>query len=787
MTGLLGTVVLLLLALPTDGFVLVKPQQEPKTRRPGGGVAATAAAPEQMKLWWYPKDATSGEFLKDISYSVKKHILEEQSAALAAALVKERLRQLDSTNTKPQDDPHDDDDIHPLAKERFRDLACTRSGERALESLFRTESLRHFVDSSSSSPSSVENVDDLVRGAVMCFQSLCIMGALMGMQGRPEQIQKRFAHLRPTPKQGGRVQASTSASESVSWSDDDINFLKREKDREPGTALLAALLRKRNPRGAYQLLVDLHAWTKYENLDLLRSGSRVRFNEQEERAAADLYNNNAVPMDLDDLMGLRQDLTHLKVYTIDDAKTAEIDDGVSVEALPDGKWRIWIHIADADRWAPKGSELFDAARRRITSIYLPEGDIPMFNANVGASVMSLRANQDSCALSLSVELNDDGSVIEDSIRVMPSTVRVAYRLTYDEVDEMFEEGSAYSEEKDLGVLLEIAKQRWQYRFNKGSIESRIPRQIPTKTVAISPHPQAPDGIMIVMKSDNSKSSDPETMSKARMVVTEAMILSGEALGRFADAIARTRSETIEEYSICNGFRVPYRTQEIDLKARDFEVKTNNALLEYNMGDGYCQAWHFRRFLNPVAISEDPAPHAGLGIDCYVQWSSPIRRFTDLQVHTAVKRYLRRAKACESFAQGKTLPPEIQWSDLGLPHGAIKEGKLMCRVPKEDLDNDINYLDGGGIVKVVRNVQNQTSNRWMNEYFQRIKEADPQRTFKAIVLGCPDPQKNQIAVFIDELGFEHRMTGHNGVSVGDTISVQIGRVAPEAGVLELHQV
>ena len=86
--------------------------------------------------------------------------------------------------------------------------------------------------------------------------------------------------------------------------------------------------------------------------------------------------------DPDMLLGLRQDLRHQKIYTIDGASTSEIDDGLAVEALSHEngieRYRFWIHIADADRWAARDSEVFQSARRRATSIYLPHGAIPMF-------------------------------------------------------------------------------------------------------------------------------------------------------------------------------------------------------------------------------------------------------------------------------------------------------------------------------------------------------------------------------------------------------------------------
>ncbi|MHC5831331.1 MAG: ribonuclease catalytic domain-containing protein, partial [Nostoc sp.] len=74
----------------------------------------------------------------------------------------------------------------------------------------------------------------------------------------------------------------------------------------------------------------------------------------------------------------RLDLTHLKVYTIDDETTTEIDDGLSWEVLPDGRERLWVHIADPTRWLVPEDELDLEARKRGSTVYLPTGMIPMF-------------------------------------------------------------------------------------------------------------------------------------------------------------------------------------------------------------------------------------------------------------------------------------------------------------------------------------------------------------------------------------------------------------------------
>lgn len=92
--------------------------------------------------------------------------------------------------------------------------------------------------------------------------------------------------------------------------------------------------------------------------------------------------------------------------------------------------------------------------------------------------MSLNANAEKSSLSLGVELAPDGSVIDSSIRMTASTIKVSYRLTYDDVDDMLEDGVAYNEEWELGELYTAAESRRDYRIRNGSSEGFIPTQIP---------------------------------------------------------------------------------------------------------------------------------------------------------------------------------------------------------------------------------------------------------------------------------------------------------------------
>ena len=260
---------------------------------------------------------------------------------------------------------------------------------------------------------------------------------------------------------------------------------------------------------------------------------------------------------------------------------------------------------------------------------------------------------DTCALSLGVELNDDGSINVDSLEVTSSKVRVNYRLSYNDVDDMLLEGVGYREEWQLGAFLNAAIKRREYRIRNGSTEGMIPQSIPQSFVTVHEDATEPDGIGItvvvdpshnqgfnrtsemssISGGDNQGGVVKTAISDSNLLVTEMMILAGEALGKWKVRVDEEPLTFCGRYE--NSLHLPFRSQpKPDFWAREKEFKILQDLLQYK--HGYCHAWFARRFLSPVEIGPEPKPHFGLGIDCYVQWTSPIRRFGDLQVHAAVK-------------------------------------------------------------------------------------------------------------------------------------------------------
>jgi exoribonuclease II len=388
------------------------------------------------------------------------------------------------------------------------------------------------------------------------------------------------------------------AGEAVEWLDTDKQRLEvLEKyvlnpDLPPsklGEYLKALNLSQTQP-SVFGLLVDLGWWSIHENLHLRRSQAPVHFSNQMQTVAHELLTNPPVDLDL----AHRLDLTHHKVYTIDDESTQEIDDGLSLEVLSDGRHKLWIHIADPTRLLSPEDRFDLEARKRSVTIYLPTGMIPMFPPELATGPMSLRQGQICCAISFGVILDSTGAVEEYEITT--STIKPTYRLTYEDVEEMLQ--LRIPGEHEIETIAKASKLRTQWRLSQGSININMPES----TVKIRG-----DEVSIELIEDN----------RARKLVAEMMILAGEVAAKYGQD---------------HNLPLPYRGQPQP------ELPPEEELILIPVGPARSCA--VRRCMPRSEMSTSPSRHAGLGLNTYSQVTSPIRRYTDLIAHFQIKAHLR---------------------------------------------------------------------------------------------------------------------------------------------------
>ncbi|UCD87935.1 MAG: RNB domain-containing ribonuclease [Desulfobacterales bacterium] len=351
--------------------------------------------------------------------------------------------------------------------------------------------------------------------------------------------------------------------------------------------------------GPFHLLVKLGIWNQDENLNLHRFGISDVFPPEVMAAVQQLQakETKAKPD------GKRQDLTHLSTITIDGQGTLDFDDAISIEPEGDG-YRLWIHITDVSHFLRKGDAVDEEALARGSSIYMPDSRIPMLPRSLAEDLCSLKAGQDSLAISVMARLDHSASVLE--YEIFPSIIHVDRQLTY------FHANLMVDEDPELTAIYNVAKKCRQSRLNAGAIQLTLPE-------------------MNVWIDGNGEISVTQINreSPSRLMVSECMILANWLAAQFFRD---------------HGQSTIHRAQ----------LEPRGRLIDESGGTLY-QNWMQRRLLSRVIIGLEPEPHAGLGLDVYLTLTSPLRKYLDL----ATQRQLRGLLGLETLYSDEELRFIIQ--------------------------------------------------------------------------------------------------------------------------------
>lgn len=284
----------------------------------------------------------------------------------------------------------------------------------------------------------------------------------------------------------------------------------------------------------------------------------------------------------------RVDLTHLDAYAIDNAWSHDPDDAVSIEGT-----RIWVHIADPAAFIAPDSPLDRQAMERGSTLYLPEGTIPMLPAPV-VDNLGLGLREITPALSFGMEIDESGRIIQ--FTVAPSRIAVR-RLSYEEADRLLDAGDAL-----MTALAHAAANRAAFRRRNGAVDIDLPE------TAI----RVENGIIRFLQVPPTRSA---------RIVQEMMILAGEACARWA----------FEQ-----GIPFPFTSQDPPVSAEQAGC---------GMGPSESPAENFcrRRVMRASLVSSTCSAHAGLGLSFYSQVTSPLRRYQDLLAHYQIHAILVRER------------------------------------------------------------------------------------------------------------------------------------------------
>lgn len=139
------------------------------------------------------------------------------------------------------------------------------------------------------------------------------------------------------------------------------------------------------------------------------------------------------------------DLRHLKTFTIDGADAKDLDDAVSIQVLENGNYSLGVHIADVSHYVKEGSYLDKEALNRGNSVYLIDRVVPMLPKELSNGICSLNPNEDRLTLSVIMEIDRDGNVVNHQIE--EAVINSKARLIYDDVSDYLEKDDEEAKEK----------------------------------------------------------------------------------------------------------------------------------------------------------------------------------------------------------------------------------------------------------------------------------------------------------------------------------------------------
>ena len=397
----------------------------------------------------------------------------------------------------------------------------------------------------------------------------------------------------------------------------------------------------------------------------------------------------------------RTDLRHLPLVTIDPPDAKDFDDAVClVEA--DGRRTLWVAIADVAHYVRQGTALDHAAAARATSVYLPHAVLPMLPPKLADELCSLRANVDRLAMVVSMDLDDDNTIVET--KAYEAVIHVKANVAYGDVletnayDDMLTLAAVW---QDREIRLNLNNPELRPRLH-GQDELRVEVKWPNKatrmiesfmvaTNAAVGHllgaagaplpwrchapPDRPEveglnaklgaldiGIQLPMPSLR-KHGESETDELSNLLGDWANLGGGGI-----DLSGMQTSEPTEESVL------PYLAGVIDPEAR-------NGILA-SLQDAQAAASDLtettRRIVDQglfqlmqrARYSEENGGHFGLNLDAYVHFTSPIRRYPDLMTHRQLKAFIHgrswvhdeaeTAKLAEHCSEQGLMAKRMEW-------------------------------------------------------------------------------------------------------------------------------
>lgn len=347
----------------------------------------------------------------------------------------------------------------------------------------------------------------------------------------------------------------------------------------------------------------------------------------------------------------RRDLRDVQMVTIDGEDAKDLDDAVSL-TKEGNLYKLGVHIADVTNYVQENSALDWEAKKRGTSVYLVDRVIPMLPHTLSNGICSLNAGVNRLALSCLMTINEKGEVVEHDI--CESVICVDRRMSYTSVKKILEEQDEneikeYEELVPMFVRMkELAAILREKRRKRGSIDFDFPE---TK--------------IILDKKGHPIDIRPYDRNVATKIIEDFMLIANETVAQHfywmeLPFVYRTHENPDPEKIAKLSTFIRNFGYSIKSKQEEVHPKELQKLL-VNIEDTPEEALISRltlRSMKQAKYTIDCTGHFGLACQYYCHFTSPIRRYPDLQIHRIIKEQLRGRMNEKRIEHYNDILPEV---------------------------------------------------------------------------------------------------------------------------------
>ncbi len=392
-------------------------------------------------------------------------------------------------------------------------------------------------------------------------------------------------------------------------------------------------------------------------------------------------------------MAGRRDLRDVQMVTIDGEDAKDLDDAVSL-AKEGEQYLLGVHIADVTNYVQENSALDWEARERGTSVYLVDRVIPMLPHKLSNGICSLNAGENRLALSCLMTIDKKGEVV--SHEIVESVIRVDRRMSYTSVRKILEdrdetEIKTYEELVPMFELMkELAGILRDKRKKRGSIDFDFP-----------------ESKIILDKQGHPVEIKPYERNVATKIIEDFMLIANETVAEHfhwmeLPFVYRTHDnpdpEKIDKLGtfIRNfGYSIKSRQEEIHPK----ELQKLLAKIEDTPEEALISRLTLRS-MKQAKYTIDCTGHFGLACQYYCHFTSPIRRYPDLQIHRIIKEQIRGRLNEKRIDHYNEILPEVAKHSSEMERRADEAERETDKLKKvEFMENHVGEIFEGVISSI----------------------------------------------------------------------------------------